>query len=410
MELRTEASLAQGGDAIARAPDGRIVFVTGAAPSELVRVEIIQDNRRFLRARTVEVLEASPSRVKPDCEYFDRCGGCTLQHLAPSAQTEAKHQAALQTIQKIGGEELPKTAPPWSGESYGYRTRARLAVGPTGVGYRAPKSNRVLDIERCPVLDPRLQRGLEALREAVKKHPKSIPSRRSEEVELCTDGHSVMGALPTLLQPLQKTLQAQDVLADRDEGWRIDSAHGAVWTRPSVFSQASLRGNEALLERVKALLPSSVGRALELYSGSGNFTRLLSAVAKEVVAAESSVPAVALARAQKLANVRLIRASAERAVKKAQGPFELALVDPPRTGLSSAVRAALLKFAPPKLIYISCDPATFARDIRVLREEGGYALEELQVLDLYPQTPHLEIVARLSVSGSSRRGEDPPDP
>ncbi len=409
MELRTEASLAQGGDAIARAPDGRIVFVEGAAPLEQVRVEVIQDNRRFLRARTLEVLDASPSRVEPSCEYFDRCGGCTLQHVAPQAQVEAKHRAALQTIQKIGGEAATEATPPWATQSYGYRTRARLAVGPRGqVGYRASKSNQVLDIERCPVLDPQLQRGLEALREAVKKQPQR--SRRTHEVELCTDGRAVMISLPPPLRSLQKTLQAHEVLADRAQGWRVDSPHGDVWVRPSVFSQSSLQGNEALLEWVKAQLPSSVERALELYSGSGNFTRLLAAVAKEVVAIESSAQAIALAKAQKLANVKLVCASAERALEDRRGSFELALVDPPRAGLSAGVRSALVKLAPPQLIYVSCDPATFARDMKTLKEEGGYAIERLQVLDLYPQTPHVEVVARLRASGSSRRGEGPPDP
>ncbi len=361
MILRTESQLAAGGDAIARAPDGRVVFVEGAAPSEEVRVEITRDNPRFLRAAVVEVLTPSAERVPPRCRHFAvECGGCTLQHVTHASQVASKQAALLETLRRIGHLDTAhlRIDTPWSGSPYGYRTRARFSVRDGKAGYQRRRSHEVFAATECPILAPPLEALLLG------------GTRSAGDVSVATDG--------------VRALEGAEVV-------EVASPFGPILVEPAVFGQANEAGNLAMLAHVDVLL-SEEGRlasVLELYGGSGNFTRVLARHADRVTMVEATPRAVALAR-RILPEVELVEAAAEDAP---DGPFDLVLSDPPRAGMSAPALSRAAGAAGRALIYVSCDPATFARDAARLAERS-LALDAIRLFDLYPQTAHCEVIGR----------------
>ncbi|MFO0728118.1 MAG: TRAM domain-containing protein [Myxococcota bacterium] len=366
MKLTTDPALAQGGDAVARAPDGRVVFIKDAAPSETVEVEITQENKTFLRARVVEVLRPSAARTAPRCPHYGTCGGCTAQHVTAEAQRSSKDQAFLSALRKIARLDPAaiEILPSWSGAEYGYRGRARLAVTHGRLGYRARGSDRVIAVDICPVLSPALEAALAS--------PVETKAAELELVEL--DGA---------------------VLQSGDPPRRIADAYGPLWISPDVFQQQNQAGNAALLSALAALLeaPPFAGTVLELFAGSGNLTRVLARRAAQVVASEGEGLAVELLRRLALPNVEVRAGNARLALEDARR-FDAALVDPPRTGLPPDVLEALGQKDLQALVYVSCDPATFARDVGKLAA-SGLRLVQARLFDFYPQTPHAEVLGLL---------------
>lgn len=378
--LTTGQELAAGGDAVARAPDGRVVFVEGAAPGEVVEAEIVRSNARFLRARVTAVRERSPVRVDPPCPHYGRCGGCTLQHVAAAAQTASKQAAMLETIRRIGRLDLGTVtvAEPWCGPSYGYRSRARLAVGRRReVGFRAAASRDVVDVAVCAILTPPLQGALEEVR------------RRAAAGD----------ALPPEVEAVANDREARIGLAGRiAEPLAAEDGAGPLLLAPGVFAQSNRAGNQAMCahleRRLAARAPARV--AIELYSGSGNFTRVVAARAAQVRAFEADRGAHELAARVRPPNVELACRSAEDALAEltsagAGAGVDVLVVDPPRTGLSAAAADGVGALGPHLALYISCDVPTFARDAARLARHG-LALAHLRLFDLYPQTAHAELI------------------
>jgi len=377
--LETEARIALGGEAIAHAPDGRVVFVTGAAPEEQVEVEITEDTRRFLRARVVRVVRPGAARVDPRCKHFAVCGGCALQHLDGAVQREAKNQAFIETLRRIGRVDPGAIVvePPWGGAVYGYRSRTRLAFDRGRLGYRAKKSNAIVDVGECPILAP-------ALEAAVLRTRLAIPSRARGEVELMLAGDHVIANSDVELGPIE----------------------GVVFTpEASDFRQSNLPGNDALIETIESWLTPPFQRSvIELYAGSGNLTRSLAKSAKSVLAVEAS--RAPLARAVLPSHVDRRAQAAERAVSelvRAGARFDAALADPPRTGLDATLPAGLAKLGIEALLMVSCDPATFARDVARLAQQGLH-LTRARLFDFYPQTGHAEVAGYFALVGPGSGG------
>jgi len=335
MIVVTEAHLAAGGDAIARAPDGRIIFIEGAAPSERIRIEITRDNPRFLRAKTVEILEPSPHRVSPRCRHFGECGGCVLQHLDHASQVASKQHALIETLRRIGRIDVDhvRIDEPWIGEPYRYRTRVRFHVQRGKAGYKRRKTNDVFDATECPILTPELEDLL-------------IHIDRSSDREV---------AIPTL------------------------------------FAQANDAGNRAMIEQIESLIVESgpFDTALEVYGGSGNFTRTIAAHVRSVTMVESNPAATQVAR-RELPGVAVLDLDAERTP---DDPVDLVVIDPPRAGMSEMALERVARASRRVLLYVSCDPATFARDAARLSERA-LALDRIRLFDLYPQTAHAEVLGR----------------
>lgn len=374
VELRIDR-LAHGGEAVGRLPDGRACFVMFAAPGDRVRARIVEEKRRYARAELLEVLEPGPSRVAPPCPLFGRCGGCQWQHVSLGEQRAAK-QAAVARALGAAVEPIVAVEPP-----LGYRTRVRMRAGGGRLGYRAWRSNELVDVERCLLLPEPLDAALQALRPAL------AGPEREVEAQLGAAG-SVAARAEGLALPLPAEC---DVAAPGEPPFVV--AAGA-------FAQANAAANRALRALVAGAL-AGARRVLELYAGSGNFTRDLAAAGAHVVALESAPGAVALAR-RNLApfadRVELREGPVERALGAAGTGYDAVLADPPRAGLDARVPPALAATGARRLVYVSCDPQTLGRDVDRLRALG-WRLDRATPVDAWPHTFHVETVAELTYAG-----------
>lgn len=383
-------SLAFGGDAVGRDEDGRVVFVAGGAPGERVEVAIDEEKKGYARASLSRILRPGASRVEPPCPRFVAgCGGCQWQHVTVEAQRVAKADAVARALRRSAAPEpLVTPAPP-----FGWRRRARLRFRRGLIGYTERRSHRLVDVDACPQLDPALERALQAVRSLAPELD------ASGEIELLLGGRgevhvAISGAAPAGAAALVGRAGIAGVSAGGvDHGAaRIDLADDErpFWARADVFAQATAAGNLALRRLVLENAGPLAGlRVLELFAGSGNFTRDLARAAAQVVAVEEAGPAMALA-ADNLAGlpVELRHASAESVLAES---FDLVVVDPPRTGLAPELAAALAAHGGP-IVYVSCDPNTLGRDLAVL----GRRVVRVTPLDLMPQTFHTEVVTLLA--------------
>jgi 23S rRNA (uracil1939-C5)-methyltransferase len=302
----------------------------------------------------------------------------------------SKAQALIEALRRVGGLDLDgvEVLPPWSGAAYGYRSRARLAVveGGSGpiLGYRRRASREVIAVERCPVLVEPLEAALAPIGAAIDR------AAGTEEIEIgWAEGRIMLAASAALLEAnprLGAWVVAEPIVAG--------GAWGPLQISPAVFSQANDPGNEALLAEIAAAIaaaPPFAKDVLELYAGTGNFTRLLARRARSVVAIEASIEAVARAPAA-IAEWRGQPVDQALVDLIAGGRrFDAALVDPPRTGLEADTISAFTSLGIEALAYVSCDAATFARDAGRLAA-AGLSLRRVRCFDFYPQTPHLEVL------------------
>lgn len=422
--LHVEA-LAFGGDAVARAPDGRVVFLAGGgAPGDRVTATIEEVKPRFVRAALEAVVEAGPHRVAPRCPLSGRCGGCQWQEVSLEAQRAAKQQVVERALGRLGAAVEPLVA---ATLPFGERSRARMTRGPEGLGFQARRSHAVIDVQACPQLEPALDRALATARRHLLPllPPGATVSGlvgRGGRVHLAVEGTgkgAARGALATALSSLaaepgiagvlseggalgEETIAIADATDEEQPPFRASAAG---------FAQASHAGNRvlrALVRREAALLLDGVGapRVLELFAGDGNFTRDLAALlgatgGGELLAVEGEPGACARLPGNVPGPVRprLLALSAEEAVRRLCGGgerFDLVVLDPPRAGAPEV--SALLPRLTDRVLYVSCDPMTLARDAATLAA-GGLAPERATPVDLMPHTTHVETVLTLRRRG-----------
>jgi 23S rRNA (uracil1939-C5)-methyltransferase len=419
------------GDGMGRLPDGRVIFVPYTAPGDEVEVRVEEARADFVRGHAVRTLTTSPARTNPPCRHFGTCGGCQWQHLAYNAQVEWKRRILEELLTRVGKlEGIPVASPIVPAGPWEYRARAQFKViggARPCIGFHQRETNRVVDIDRCPLLDPRANAVLLALRHM--KHPSffSLFQRLREvwvavgagtgEVLLSLFAHAQDRAA---LRLLHHTLQASVpslvgvVLLEGDprQGPRIVDrvGSGAVQERvgesrfrveATAFFQVNGLAAEALTSLVMAgaaLLGSE--RVLELYSGVGTFTVPLARRAREVVGIETNASAGGNGEANLRENAcptgRIVQAQVEQALPNlaGKGRWDLVVLDPPRQGCSRRILETIVETQVPRLIYVSCDPSTLARDLGML-VRAGYRCASVQPVDLFPQTFHLETVAVL---------------
>jgi 23S rRNA (uracil1939-C5)-methyltransferase len=345
--------LAPTGEGVAR-HDGRVIFVPLTAPGDRVRVEIVRVYTRYARASLLEILEPGPDRVEPPCPYFGRCGGCSWMHLSDEAQRAERVRIVRDALERVGRvPDVPAPSVLPSPRSLGYRSRARVAASHRAVGFRARGSRRVVDVARCLVLDPETGRELERLR--------ARPPRASTEIEV------------------------------RGFGEKVDV--GGTMLR--VGRRAFFQPNRALWAGWQSAVADRCGRGrslVELYAGVGFYTVLLTSRFSHVVAVERST-AARDARANTTAAV--VRADATDWAPKNLGVIapDVVLANPPRTGCHPSVLNAVLDAGPRRFVYVSCDPATLARDVGRLLQH--YRVIDLLVIDALPQTHHVEVICVL---------------
>jgi len=437
--LRIE-SLAHGGDGVATLPSGRKVFVPGTAPGDLVEIAPPEERGQHARSTLLRVIEPSPVRVEAACPHAARCGGCQLQHVAIEAQRAAKEEAFYAALERIGGlarsaigDPRPIVASP---ASFGYRIRCRLHVRGGRVGYLRRGSHELEAISTCGLLAPELERLALAVAAAVERRP----IRGLQDVDVCVgadrkgaialhpdprapagwaekaprtfegiEGLQGMVVLPPPAAPAAKGRRAPPpgmggpaprIYGDPVVARPAPLAEGvALLGRPDVFAQANAAGNEALVRAaIDGLALRGDEQVLELFCGAGNFTFGLAARSAHVTAVELEGASLDLARraAARVEGVRFVAADAARVVEdfaREGRRFDACLLDPPRSG-AKGVAEALGRLGPRRIAYVSCDPATLARDLAALRS-AGYEARIAVPVDMFPQTFHVEGVVIL---------------
>jgi 23S rRNA (uracil1939-C5)-methyltransferase len=438
MKLQIE-KVVYGGVGLGRQSDGldagKAVFVPFTLPGEEVEARLSADKSSYAEASLVSVIEASPERVAARCRHFGECGGCQLQHATYRAQVQMKTDIMRETLERAGLSALPEIQV-HTGEPWGYRNRIRLRVevveGAVRLGYNRRGGNDFLPIQECPIAAPLLWRAAsEVLRLAESDAVAERWMRAAVEVEFFTNADEsklqmtvfLRKALSAGFDDLCRLLKASvpelvgagvSILAKesaqkkrRDERpaigvrWGADgllySAAGMdYWVSRGGFFQV----NRFLVdEMVQVVTEGRHGRlAWDLYAGVGLFSRALARGFERIVAVEGDETAAAdLGRALKGDGMRAMRASTvdflRDAVVQRERP-ELVVMDPPRAGVGAEVCALLGRLKTKEMVYVSCDPVTLSRDLKVM-VDSGYRINELHLVDMFPQTFHLETVAML---------------
>ncbi len=369
--------LSKSGDGVASF-DGRTVFIEGALPGERVRVRLIEG--KVYKGELVEVLSRSAARREPPCALAEQCGGCSWLHLAEPEQRAAKEEIVCSTLEHIGGlarTEYARLPTVFGERQMAYRRRASLVPVEGGVGYHGRRSHLKVRVDHCPALVPELDALLPAL----------AGLKDVDEVRvLAADGSvGVSLHLRAAIRPGQRTRaeklleRVQSVVLAPPSG--NPEVFGDRRLRADVFAQANAEVNERLVAAAAAAL-GSTGPALELYAGSGNFTRALAGPVTAVEVSGLDAP---------LREVRWVRGDVEKVVRgllAEQARFSRLLLDPPRAGAPGVARWAA-GFGVTRVVYVACDPASLARDAAELKR-AGYPPRELQLFDMFPQTHHVE--------------------
>ncbi len=419
-------ALTHDGRGVARRADGKAVFVAGALPGERVMATQVARSRSFDEAATVEVLEASPDRIEPRCPHFGTCGGCVLQHLDVDRQILAKQRVLEDNLQRIGHVTPGALLPPLVDHAWHYRRKGRFSVrrvekkDKTLVGFRERDPRFVADLSVCYTAIEAVGSRIEALSALVE----SMDGRRDiPQIEFIA-GDETVALVFRHLQPLSAGDQAALVAFAQAQGFAVflqpggvDSVHPlwpldpplsfrlAPWDielafRPLDFIQVNAGLNEKMIARTFELLePQPDDRVLDLFCGLGNFTLPLARLAREVVGVEGDAGLVARARdnatRNALGNVQFHAADLAQDLAGhawMRAGFDRLLLDPPRSGADVVLKQLPLKGLR-RIVYVSCHPASLARDAGYLVNGRGWKLRAAGVMDMFPHTAHVESIA-----------------
>ena len=412
--------------------EGKVVFVEGALPGEKVLANIIRSKPSFDTARVERILKSSSQRVQPPCPHFGVCGGCAMQHLDPAAQVAVKQRVLEDALWHIGKLRPAMVLPPLHGPAFGYRYRARLSVrvvrkkGGVLVGFRERRGSYVADMKECRVLPPHVSKMLLPLRTLVGalSRPDRIPQievavgdqttallLRHMEALSDADFHVLrefakeygvswwlQAKGPDSVHPLEPGDAQKLAYALPEFGLRMPY-------RPTDFTQVNHAINSSLIAKALTLLDvQPTDRVADLFCGLGNFTLPLATRADSVVGIEGS-----LALTERATEAALQHGLEDRTHfttlnlfevdvqwLRDLGHFDRVLIDPPREGAEAVARAlsALnVLERPRRIVYVSCSPATLARDAGILVQEGGYRLQAAGVINMFPHTGHVESIA-----------------
>jgi len=403
--------------------DGKRIFVADALPGERVEIALRKRRRKMQEAELVRVLEPSPSRVAPECEYFGRCGGCALQHLEHAAQVPFKQQVVAEALKRIGNVEPREWLPAVVSAPWRYRRRARLGVKYVAgkdrvlVGFRERAGPYITDMRHCPVLAPPLGGLLGELAELIEK---SSVRERLPQIEAAVADAAVALVLRVLEEPTAADAEAFRAFGakhDIDLYWQrggpgtiapLDRARPLAYELPEFgltfeflptdFVQVNAGVNAELVSTAVRLADvQSTDRVLDLYCGLGNFSLPLAQRAGALLGVEGDAGLVARA-ARNAARNGIGNARFVTADLMAPGwsfyreRWDVVVLDPPRTGAEAPV-AELDSSGVRRVVYVSCHPATLARDARVLTEKHGFTLRTARVFDMFPHTHHIEALA-----------------
>ena len=422
MELETLnlklTSMAQGGEAVGRDDSGRVVFVPYAIAGEEVVVEIVEEKKNYARARLVEIVTPSPARVTPQCEHFvvqpppqpspdnvrggRDCGGCQWQHIAYDAQLKFKMEIVREQFARIGKiMDAPVRDAIGMVEPWRYRNNVQFQLDDAGrLCFRMFESHNLVPIRECHIIHPLLDEMFRALELEGADFGEVIlrAGTRTGEKLLILEGRDDAPPEISVDEPVSiayRTPRGENLPLVGKDALHEELRGRSFRVSPSSFFQVNTLMAETLVELVERYLaprPSDI--LLDAFGGVGTFGLLLASHVARVIEIEEAPDAVADAKANavELANVEFQRGKVEDVLPKLKSKIDLVVADPPRAGIAPAALAAIIAKHPRAIAYVSCDPATLARDARQL-VDGGYRLIEVQLVDLFPQTYHIESVS-----------------
>jgi 23S rRNA (uracil1939-C5)-methyltransferase len=385
-------------------------------------IEITEEKKRYSTARLIQVLKPSSGRVNPPCSYFGTCGGCQWQHIDYSIQVGQKKEILGETLKRLGGmKEIPPISVAPSPKPYSYRIRVQLKVKGKAMGYLQERSHRIVDVERCPISHPLVNQIIQNLRDQLDA------LSRMEEVEINVSPEEGRGVLlfhphsydqragpftKELLRsrPMLKGIaitqkDGHHLIGDPTLNFTIPLSHERekrelnLRISPGSFSQVNPEQNQKLVQTVLQLSEvDQEDRVFDLYAGVGNLTLSLAMEGREVLGIEENRMAFQDAQfnAERngIKNCHFIHGRVEDVfLDGKREPPDLIVLDPPRTGCKTILDQTV-RLKPRKIIYVSCEPTTFARDLRLFSERG-YSLQRLSLIDMFPQTYHMEVVGLL---------------
>jgi 23S rRNA (uracil1939-C5)-methyltransferase len=432
LELTIE-KLVYGGDGLARLPAdergrGKAAFVPFVLEREKVDAVLLEQKPGFARARAERIIAASPQRIKARCPYFGRCGGCNYQHTSYEHQLEIKAAILRENLRRIAKLELDKEleihpSPPWN-----YRNRARLRVHAApefAIGYYKFNSHELLMVEQCPISSPLINRAIDAMWQMGRAGKVSDRVREIEffanadDSQLLAEVHcsaeiadaaeqfsaDFRALLPEACGIVLVQIRAGKLEAARDpqrlaasgaDHLTYQAGRASYRVSAGAFFQVNRHLTDELVRLVIGEKENSAGTALDLYAGVGLFSSVLNREFERVIAVESSPTSHADLLYNSPANVKAVRSTTEQYLENAAGKLrpDFVVVDPPRGGLGEKVIRGLTKLSAPRMAYVSCDPATLSRDLVPLLL-SGYRVQEAHLVDLFPQTYHLESVFHL---------------
>lgn len=416
---------ASGGSGLARI-DGRVVFLTEALPGELLEIALTEIRKDFYRAKTINVIDASPDRIAPVCGLYGICGGCSLMHVRYQAQTSLKAYPALEKIMPLFKGDVELVSSP---EPLHYRSRVRFHIAPFGgtlrIGFYAEGGRTLVPVDYCHQLNRRINDCLPELAEWVSRMANCNVAPEGMTILAGGDREKIAALIDFSQKPddaLRRLINdgpaLDDVLVDytvrgRREGKRRYSQEDGVTVLefeqpdvkliaiPGVFTQVNPGINSRMIKKVlqyaEELKPS---RVLDLYSGIGNFSMPLSKASRQVTAVEDFPLSVENAGINKtvnsIKNINLIKGDAEKAAREMAmrgEKYDMIVMDPPRAG-ARGLAGSVSRLGAEQIVYVSCHPAAMARDLAEF-SSMGLTLSDLTVFDMFPQTSHLEIMARL---------------
>lgn len=415
MNVKIE-KLVYGGEGLAHS-EGQTVFVPFVLPGEVVAVRPTERKKKFARGQLQHVITPSPERAVPECPHFAACGGCHYQHMPYEQQLAAKQQILRETLGRLGRVQWEGAITVHASPPFGYRNRAQWKVRQLGermaVGYFRSSSSALLPVESCPIVSPRLQSALAALPQplgdgrlpATLREVEVFADERDEKLLVNASCTEFTGAPESLAAALREALGgAESVLlheSSRDKFALFGPGHIAYRAAGTEFRVGHLsffQVNRHLVdEMAQTVADMAEGvSALDLFAGVGLFSVPLAARCGQVVAVEANEAATRDLQANLEAvgaKAQAVCADAERYLGGVTQAQELVMLDPPRAGVSPATLQHLLRLRPARLLYLSCDPATLARDLGVLA--SAYEIAEMRLFDVFPQTYHIETLVRL---------------
>ncbi len=401
--------------------NGKVVFIPYSVSGDEAEIEIIEDRKNHSIGRIKRLIKPSPYRVNPLCSYFGKCGGCHWQHIDYPFQQKLKIDILKDILNRIGGlKETPAINIFPSPDIYGYRLRIQLKIKDNLVGYYKERSHEIIDIEQCPISHPLVNSIIKSIREIIPFLPKA------EGFEIRVSPYEGKGVVVFKLHSLShnkdnlfKNLQGnpfikglvgiyrgRDILwGDTDLKFKIDlNPHGrninlTFRVSPESFFQVNLKQNLRLINTILEFLEGEKN-VLDLYSGVGNITLPLAMVAKEVTGVEENPfcieDAIFNAKNNSIDNCEWIKGRVDDILPNLKkGRFDLITLDPPRAGCLGVLEE-ILGLGAKRIIYISCEPTTFSRDLGLIIK-SNYRLKALNLIDMFPQTYHMELVGLLSL-------------